>query len=646
MHESTLFPHEEVQMFPAAERTEPTLWIRRLVILPSFEPTVEPIRDIEFRRGLNIIQTTPRMDSDAEVVGHSVGKTLLTRLIRYSLGEVTYSSRSERSRILERLPDACVVAHWSVAGIDWCVFRPLQPHRQSKPFAIRSAEWTEVFGESENRLVFGDFTQAVENACFSNLPKLPNSDLNLNRWGKALAFMTRDWQCGYRQFNDWRNSDSESGITIERNDASRLLRWLMDLIDVEELPLWDKHQSLLDDQRRLTQQRRSASQFLDATASDLLRKIDVDDLGDGLFSAKLTAKVEEKINQLRSLLHDALEDSVLQELERREVSIQDELNDVSLDLGKRHADIEYLARQLETRRNGDDSEAYTESSAFENCALAACPMKLTNRLDPEQDPANQGVLDLLQQEIQDRDRELNQKIQERDQLKARHADLRKNLREERERISEQTAGIERTIGRWETYREDVARRIAASKAILDVDHKLRRVAVDLKASNEVQKGVREDQRRRLNLMSERFSTVQREIFGVAANGKFKLTAFGLEPEVDSRLALGGAALSAMAQVLSFDLVCLISSVAGLGHHSRFMIHDSPRSRDIEEQLFHQLFRVVLNWESLFLPEEASFQYIITTTTLPPVELADPELGLVRLTLSARSEDQRLLPIQY
>ena len=77
-----------------------------------------------------------------------------------------------------------------------------------------------------------------------------------------------------------------------------------------------------------------------------------------------------------------------------------------------------------------------------------------------------------------------------------------------------------------------------------------------------------------------------------------------------------------------------------------MIHDSPRSSDIEEQLFHQLFRVVLNWESLFLPEEASFQYIITTTTLPPVELADPELGLVRLTLSARSEDQRLLPIQY
>ena len=87
-----LFPHEDDLLIPAPDRRDPVLWLRRLVIVPSLINGVMPIREIEFRRGLNIIQTRLPEAGSNEVVGHSVGKTLLTRLIRYSLGVPGFSS--------------------------------------------------------------------------------------------------------------------------------------------------------------------------------------------------------------------------------------------------------------------------------------------------------------------------------------------------------------------------------------------------------------------------------------------------------------------------------------------------------------------------------------------------------------------------
>lgn len=246
-----LFPPEDDAIVPASNRKEPLFWIRRLVILPSLDASAGPIRDIEFRRGLNIVQTSPRIVTDLGVIGHSVGKTLLTRLIRYSLGEPTFATKSERSRIIAAFPNGCVIAHWRVADVDWCVARPFAADRRNRSFAIQADRWLDLLDTNLARRGFEEFTTAIQAACWSSLPELPNASIDDSHWLKVLGFLTRDWQCGYRQFNDWRNSDSESGVAIERTEASRILRWPMDLIDVEELPLWKKHQDLLDNQRRV-----------------------------------------------------------------------------------------------------------------------------------------------------------------------------------------------------------------------------------------------------------------------------------------------------------------------------------------------------------------------------------------------------------
>ena len=181
---------------------------------------------------------------------------------------------------------------------------------------------------------------------------------------------------------------------------------------------------------------------------------------------------------------------------------------------------------------------------------------------------------------------------------------------------------------------------------MQCDAELKRLKSEIKASLKTQALIRDEQQRQLNGMSQRFSTVLNDVFGVKGGGKFRLNGFGLEPEVDPKLAPGGAALSAMAEVLAFDLTCMAASIEGLGSHPRFLIHDSPRSSDIEEPLFHKLFRVVSGWESFFPKDCASFQYIITTTTPPPADLVNAENTPVRLTLSARRDDERLLKFRY
>jgi hypothetical protein len=102
----------------------------------------------------------------------------------------------------------------------------------------------------------------------------------------------------------------------------------------------------------------------------------------------------------------------------------------------------------------------------------------------------------------------------------------------------------------------------------------------------------------------------------------------------------------MTTVLGFDISSVAASVAGIGHHPRVLLHDSPREGDMEEPLFHRLFQIARNLELLFGEREPSFQYIVTTTTPPPPELADETGPFVRITLDARTDAGHLLGASF
>jgi hypothetical protein len=103
-------------------------------------------------------------------------------------------------------------------------------------------------------------------------------------------------------------------------------------------------------------------------------------------------------------------------------------------------------------------------------------------------------------------------------------------------------------------------------------------------------------------------------------------------------------MATFSTVLGFDLACLATSICGQGFFPRFLIHDSPREADIEEPMYHELFKLVAEWESEYDGREPSFQYIVTTTTRPPDVYAG--LPWTRLELDARKPDGRLLGIDF
>ncbi|MHB8900025.1 MAG: hypothetical protein ACYC6Y_14855, partial [Thermoguttaceae bacterium] len=129
-----LFPLDREPLQPDPDHREPALWLRRLVILSALDSS-SVVRDIQFRRGLNIVQTRQMKAQGGPVAGHSVGKTLLMRLIRYSLGEPHFGTGETERNIATEFETAHVVGHWSVGGTDWIVVRPVNAAGTATSFA-------------------------------------------------------------------------------------------------------------------------------------------------------------------------------------------------------------------------------------------------------------------------------------------------------------------------------------------------------------------------------------------------------------------------------------------------------------------------------------------------------------------------------
>lgn len=649
MSQPTLFPLDD-PLTAAPDRIEPVLWLRRLVIVRELDADTIPIRDTEFRRGLNIIQTHRRPAAERHVVGHSVGKTLLTRLIRYSLGETHFAIKPVRDRIAARLPSAFVIAHWRVSGGDWCVVRPLQEARETKSFAVRSDDWRVVLREDAERLPFNQFTAAVETATISQLPALtlPNTQTRRHAyWLDLLGWLTRDYQCGYRAYNDWRHKDADSGFVLDRDDASLVLRWIMGLIDPSELPLRQQHQSLLDQRRTSNAERERLQRFVDVTYPSLRAKLElVEDEGQGLFAQQVTSLADTHIADLDALLDDRRSTSRIAEFEADVDATQDQLADAEGNRRSLDAIIQRLCAQVKQREAAPLRNPYASGSLFENCSEPRCPMRLLNRPAPAPDPARAEMLAELQADISDQEAQLIPAGQQCDQLRAAVRDARQQLRDERTRLSREESGIEQSIGRWKSYRQD-AKQYADARDQLDrTEARLAEFDTAIEESRTQQEAARELHSQLRHRFSQRYDRLLKDAFDETASGQIEVNAIGLRPSPSDRLGSNGAALSTMATVLAFDLACLTASIEGLGQHPRFHIHDSPREGDMEEPMFHRLFEIVHRLETLFPDREPSFQYIVTTTTPPPEELADETNPFVRLTLDAREDAKRLLGIQF
>ncbi|MGQ0626547.1 MAG: hypothetical protein ACT4PL_00415, partial [Phycisphaerales bacterium] len=232
---------------------EPRLWICRLAIVEELAPTGQTIREIEFRRGLNIIATDEATDADACPVGHSVGKTLLVRLIRYCLGDPSFCTRATRAAITDNWEHGYVLAHFRIDGEDWVVARPIGLDAGStSSFSCAGAVLEAVRGDGGFRqpyAVFAERLQSLVAESFADfeLPHLERQDRRA-LWTDYLGWLIRDQHCRYRHAAEWRDPDIDAGVaSLHKEDAALLIQMALGLFDADRKKLATAHQGLLAD---------------------------------------------------------------------------------------------------------------------------------------------------------------------------------------------------------------------------------------------------------------------------------------------------------------------------------------------------------------------------------------------------------------
>lgn len=307
MSDMPLFHEEPTWPAPSAARREPAVWVRRLTLVRELAPWGEVIREVTFRRGLNIIHTAERERREGRVVGHSVGKTLLLRLIRYCLGEASYCTREVKAAITLKLPDAYVMAEVHVEGKAWVVARPLGMNPPSSSWATPGEDFGVFFGERDALSKFGDFLTVLEGTVRERFEKmkLPNSDRH-GRWLDLLAWLARDQSCRYRHHNEWRIPETESGTgQLRREDANLLIRMAMDLLDDEERELMVRHAILKQEQGGLEDKHHRLSALLEMTEAELSAALNISDgPRGGMFGPVAAAAARKQVEQLERLANE------------------------------------------------------------------------------------------------------------------------------------------------------------------------------------------------------------------------------------------------------------------------------------------------------------------------------------------------------
>ena len=646
MPKSTLFPLEREPLKPSPDHREPTLWLQRLVILSGLSSTAI-IRNIPFRRGLNIIRTQQMADQGGPVAGHSVGKTLLMRLIRYTLGETTFGSEETQQSIAaaKGLESAVVVAHWTVGGADWIVVRPLKVAGADESYAVRSAEWLAAVDSPIERLPHRDFVQAVNDVVLAGLPTFTLPRGRDAKWVDVLAWLSRDSQCGYRRSNDWRHEDSNTGPSLDRDENNFVMQWVMGLMSADEIALRVKHHDILKkraDQKRSWERDQKNIQILwqplqvklelpvDAVVESEQR------LFEGVHPKRI---VDDKVASLERLKHDRIAASHVTELKTLSEQAAEKVTDSEGEIGEWRGKIKLLKRQVE-EYEADPTKPYAR------CQGDPCWIKERAKATAN-DPSKDSHLADLRQQQADTEPMLKEAQKIKKGLQAAAEVARSQLATEERRLADELSGIDQSIGKWNACETDAVTFQALDDTAAWTTKAIKKISDEDDELTETMNKVRKKDHLQRDCLSEVYEQVLQEILGPDASGRIQVDGNGLHPMPDKKLAPDGAALSVMTSVLAFDISCLAASVYGLSQHPRFLMHDSPREGDMEGPLFRRLFEIVHELETQFNdPNTVSFQYIVTTTSEPPDQLANPNTPFVVETLDATTEDGRLLRTKF
>jgi len=639
------FFKEQLIVRPPADAAGPRLWVRRLVIWR--EAGGEVIRDIGLRAGLNIVWTP-----DDESIGHGGGKTLFCRLLRYCLGEERFAPDEQRELIAAVFPNGLVGAEVILDGACWAIVRPLGMRRRH--MAVRDGNLEEVARGEEPSTGIEPFLDAVEESLLTTsvADLVPRHRQEHRGWPIALAWLTRDQECRFNHVLEWRStaSDSESPArALNQTEKLDALRAFLCAITPEEQAK-RKEIAELDAKKHALDQEIAHRRW----EAGRLRKRLVSALG---VSADMPAESSIAIGQLREAAQQgfAKVTGVATDKDASEVeaamqdydAAREEVTTLKLKLGIAEASIQTSERII-PKISGEIpglSYALQEANSFP-CPICEVPIdrvlaegcKLSHKL-----PDLKACLERVERtraELVEENRRLQAGKTEKVQMQQQLAVALQWEKAQQERAKKLQAARSSREATWYAAKrliEEVAQLAKLTDEQSSAEARLTELGKTIDEERLRLGAFVDQQARAFSDISLKFDPIVKRLLGPDAAGTVTLTGNGLDLKVQMGGNRSTPAIDSL-KIVAFDLAALCRSIEGASCVPAFLLHDSSREADLGLSIYHQVFALARWLEAV--GKTPLFQYVVTTTTAPPSDVAK-EPWLV-LSLQGAPAEKRLL----
>lgn len=645
-----LLPAADLSITPDPNRTEPRLWVRRLVVWR--EPGGEIIRDISLRPGLNIIWSPGARDSGAGdtgegVIGHGSGKTLFCRLLRHCLGERRFAPEDQRENIGVAFEEGVVGAEVILDGTCWAITRPLG-HRQ-RHMAVADGNLDDVAAGEGAITGIEPFIAAAETAFFTeeSAALVPGG----KGWLTQLAWLTRDQECRFDHVLDWRRATSGSESPVQGRSNENLLialRVFLQAMTPEERALGNEILVLEREQEKAKEALGNIKWEMVQSRNRLIQKLSLDS--------------------------DAVDDTPLRIELFKEAARKHLAKIASVNAGTKLADPEPLREKrrkaLSKVKDLDQQVARDETKVTEKTKLVVlmkkevpAPFLAHQEENPIceicETPIDQALAEgcKLSHKLPDTDAIRARRKKEKEDLEAEEGELTKleeslpKLRDESKIARKEADDLEVQIKSFETALKSQGDKWYEARRLVDDANRFgelverfdkakrddRSLDGNIKKKREAMGKFRDEQAKTFTRASGIFDALIRALVGDTAKGRIRLTG----SQLDLKIEMGGdrttAAIESL-KILAFDLTALCLGLEAGSQIPSFLLHDSPREADLDIDLYHRLFTLVQSFEGE--NEGSLFQYIVTTTTPPPTDLQGQPW--MRLKLKGAPAEERLL----
>ncbi len=657
-------------------RSEPNVWVSRLMIFSQITLTPIIIRDIRLSRGLNIIWAEEAEDDSqpAEITGHSAGKTTFCRLLRYVLGERTFGTKRAMDLIRRAFPDGYVAAELHIHGLRWAVRRPFGSGRMSYILSKASIEdLLEQRGHSVTQELYSQ-----ELGMEGLLAELETGEVVQTgesiQWAHILAWCTRDQEARFQNIYEWRSPRSEAeapSFRFPKAGPLFVMRTVLGLFLPDELKGEERLAELYREKERLTkviEEKRREPQFRVNLYDHQLRQT-----LKSFFPNEFD--IASRPFRAGDLFHEDLEQLAAKAIKKTEVEI-----------GDREQDRTTLQMQIddfgaEIRKHEDELSKLEAFFSVDQAAIREHDVVLSNR-----DVKRKNVEDVIDNQcpfgnvlirecsyVQRRQRILQiTELQDAREIKMAETgriEERKRIEEENERLRGTIKGIREEYGKTLKKRDILTTQIREKQEAL---HNLERVLDELvtwmqrrdqageyeeisqlrrkidavnseiiKIESELTDLMQRHEKNRALIGSIFSGTVHSVLSSEDYDGKVSFDDRELSFRVTHGQAMTGEAVETLSVLLA-DISCLLYSfVVSAAHLPGFLLHDSPREADLGIKIYRSFVRLVSSLQEPFRASDSCpFQYIITTTTPPPPELNTDQF--VKLRLSAGQTQGLLL----